>query len=97
MNAGVISSTPRPATFSFTVRKNTRRMSGVMSKSQWNTLVFMVPAEVMSTAIAVRRLVCTNCTARTAAPLPPGVVETAANRVRPASTRETPSSNFSGS
>ena len=93
----MISSTPRPATRSFTVRKNTRRMSGVKSKSQWNTLVFIVPAEVMRIAIAVRRLVCTNCTARTSAPAPPGEVDTAANRVMPAKSRDTPSSSFCGS
>ena len=97
IKAGVTSETGIPANFSLNTRKNTRKISCDRSKSQWNTRVCMVPAEVIRMTIAVRRLVCTNWIARIFAPRPLGVVDTAANRVAAASTRETPSSNFSGS
>ena len=67
-------------------RKNTRRISLVKSKSQWNTRFFMVPAELIKISIAVRRLVCTNCTAFTWAVRPLGEVAAAANFVTEAST-----------
>lgn len=86
-----------PASLPLNTRKNTRRMSLVKSKSQWNTRVFMVPAELIKMSMAVRRLVCTNCTARTWAVSPLGVVATAAHRVAPASSRAARPSSCSGS
>ena len=74
-----------------------RVISDVRSKSQRKIRFFIVPVEVIRITMAVRRLVCTNWTPRTTAPLPEGVVETAANRVSPASARETFSSRRSGS
>ena len=95
--AGVMSETFFPASLPLNTRKNTRRMSLVKSKSQWNTRVFMVPAELIKMSMAVRRLVCTNCTARTWAVSPLGVVATAAHRVAPASSRAARPSSCSGS
>ena len=77
-NAGVISATSRPVTRSLNTRKNTRSISVVRSKSQWNTRFFMVPAELIINSMAVRRLVCTSCTAFTLAVAPLGVVATTA-------------------
>ena len=96
-NAGVISATARPVTFWLNTRKNTRSISLVRSKSQWNTRPFMVPALLLLNSMAVRRLVCTSCTPLTRAVAPLGVVAAAAYRVAPESTWEARSSRRSGS
>ena len=97
MNARLTAVTSRPTTRSFSTRKKMRMISFDRSKSQWNTFVFIVPALLIRISMAVRRLVCTNCTALIFAETPLGALATARQRVTEASVCAAPPGSRSGS